>query len=305
MNETSGNSRTVTSYATLVRVPNLFTAPPDIILGAAIAAGAGYSISIDGVVGLALASILLYAAGTTLNDYFDADEDARERPERPIPSGDVSKRQALVFGVVLLGSGVLLALVAAGFTSGLVAAVLALTILLYDGVFKGTSVGFLLMGGSRGLNVLLGSTLAVSPTALPPWAVVIVGTITLYIAAVTFLAESETGDTDSRSIPVAIGGMGAAVLGVLAVAVVRSPSPVEVALSIGLLGGFTAWTGRALFRAYTDPSPATIGPAIGTCVVALIVLNAAFAAIVGIRWSFAALVFLLPAMGLSRVFDVT
>lgn len=301
----SGTGKKVTTYATLVRLPNLFTAPPDIVLGAAIVAGAGYSVSIEGVVGLSVASILLYAAGTTLNDYFDADEDARLRPERPIPSGEITKRRALAIGAVLLGSGVLLASVTAGPGAGIVAAVLALAIVLYDGVFKGSFIGYLLMGGSRGLNVLLGAMVAVSPTALPSWGVVVCAIVTLYIAAVTFLAESETGDTNSLSISVTIAGTVIAILGVGALVLVRSPPPMGLVLSSVLLVGFVAWTGRALSNVYVAPSPATIGPAIGTCVLALTVLNAAVAATVGIQWSLAAFVFVVPAKSLSRVFDVT
>ena len=40
---------------------------------------------------LALAFSLLYTGGMYLNDAFDRDIDARERPERPIPSGRVRR----------------------------------------------------------------------------------------------------------------------------------------------------------------------------------------------------------------------
>lgn len=305
MHENSRFGRSLTAYARLVRLPNLFTAPPDIVLGAAIVASAGYSVSVDGIVGLAFASVLLYAAGTTLNDYFDATEDARERPERPIPTGEVTQRRAVAFGAVLLGSGVLIALIAAGLTAGIVAATLVLAILLYDGGFKGSSVGFLLMGGSRGLNVLLGTTVAASPTSLPSWGFGIPALISLYIAGVTFLGESETGNSNSLAVVVAIAVTGVAALGVVVLLIVRTPPLMERTLSIILLVGFTGWTGRALSRAYVAPSPATIGPTVGTCVLALTILNAALAATVGVRWSLTALLFLVPAAGFSRVFDVS
>lgn len=59
------------TLATLVRLPNLFTAPPDVVLGAALVAAAGHAVSPGPVAGLAVASVLLYAAGTTLNDFFE------------------------------------------------------------------------------------------------------------------------------------------------------------------------------------------------------------------------------------------
>src|SRR5512143_1178807 len=77
----------------LVRPPNLFTVPGDVLAGAALA-----GIAMRTMLTLAsavLISLLLYAAGLILNDYMDRRTDARERPERPIPSGRVSAAHAL------------------------------------------------------------------------------------------------------------------------------------------------------------------------------------------------------------------
>ncbi len=43
----------------------------------------------------------------------------------------------------------------------------------------------------------------------------------------------------------------------------------------------------------------------GACVLGLVVLDAAFAAAVGPAWALATVAFLVPAVGLSRAFDVT
>ena len=53
-----------------------------------------------------LAGGLVMAAGNVTNDYFDRDLDKLLKPERPIPSGDISPRQAFVFGTFLFLSGV-------------------------------------------------------------------------------------------------------------------------------------------------------------------------------------------------------
>lgn len=311
----------VATFATLVRLPNLFTAPPDVIAGAALATGAGYSVAEAGagtsstasVGGLALASMLLYAAGTTLNDYFDVDEDARERSDRPIPAGKITPSAALTVGIVLLLSGVGVATVVAGIVSGAVAGALALAILLYDGVLKGTTIGFLCMGCTRALNVLLGATVtAASSLALPPRLLAVIGVILVYIASVTYMAEYETaGDGaaeqhQGRSAVIgAIGGVGIATLGVLGLLSVHPPSLIEAVSSIGLLVLFLVWSGRPLRAAYVNPGPETIGPAVGACVVSLISLDAAIAATSGVGWGLAALTFGVPALGLSRAFNVT
>lgn len=297
--------RTLIGYANLVRLPNLFTAPPDIVVGLAIVIASGYAISITAAIGIGVASICLYAAGTTFNDYFDVGEDTRLRPERPIPAGVVSQQGALLLGTTLLVGGILIALIAAGAIAGAVAACLAITILLYDGLFKGSAVGFLLMGANRGLNVLLGISAVVSPIRLAIWEFAVPAIIVLYIAAVTFLGESETGESDIMSIRVAILGVVFATLGVLGFLIVQSPPLLETLLTIILLIGFVVWTGRALREAYTNPSPSTIGPAVGTCVLALVILNAAFAATVDFSLAILVLLFLVPAMVLSGKFDVT
>lgn len=303
---TDGLRSSLLAYARLVRLPNLFTAPPDVVLGAAIVAAAGADVAGETIVGLAVASTLLYAAGTTLNDYFDAPEDERLRPERPIPAGTVSRRRALALGATLLVGGVAIAAVVGGTASGVAVAVLALAIVSYDGAFKGSTLGYLFMGGSRGLNVVLGTTAAGSLTGgLPPWGAAVPLLVAVYIATVTFMAESESGERNSLAVPVAMAGTAVATVGVTGLLVVRSPPPVEAALATALLAGFVAWTGRALWMAYADPKPETIGPAIGTCVLALVVFDAAVAAATGIGWALAALAPLVPAVGLSGAFDVT
>jgi 4-hydroxybenzoate polyprenyltransferase len=317
---------TASAYAELVRVPNLFTAPPDVILGAALASaaevgvgadaigaatGADAAVSLRAVAGLAVGSMLLYAGGTTLNDYFDASRDAEERPERPIPSGRVARSSALRFGLGLLGVGVVVAGAAAGLGGALVAGLLAGAILLYDGVLKGGSAGFLAMGSARGLNVLLGTTAAVgiSVGSLPGWALAVPVVIAGYIAAVTYMAAEEASGADRRAVGIAGVGVGAAFAAVIVVLWTTAPAApgtlIALVVGMALAGGFLAWTGRALAGAYRNPAPEVVGPAVGTCVLALVVLDAAFASVAGTGWALAAAAFLLPAVGLSRAFDVS
>lgn len=306
--QSAGVAAAIGAYARLVRVPNLFTAPPDVVLGGALAVGLARPVAWSALAGVAFASVLLYAAGTTLNDYADRAEDAEQRPERPIPAGDVAPRRALTFGVALLLGGVLVAALAGGPVAGGVAAVLAGLIACYDGWLKGSPVGFLCMGAARGTNVLLGASVAVLPEALPPVApeaAAVPVVVALYVAAVTYMAEFES-DRGERG-PVLVAGAGAALatLSIPLLVTLRPPPTAETVAALALGGGFAAWTGRALRRAYADPSPGTVGPAVGTCVLALVVLDAAFAAAAGLEWALAALAFLVPAVGLAALFDVS
>src|SRR5687768_15161994 len=96
------------AYLELVRVPNLFTAAGDVFAGY-LMLSRGVGVEWRDLLVLVAASVVLYAGGVVLNDYFDRDVDRVERPERPIPSGRVAPREVLAFGVRLLGLGCVLA----------------------------------------------------------------------------------------------------------------------------------------------------------------------------------------------------
>lgn len=304
----------LSAYATLLRVPNLFTAPPDVLLGASLVAGLGHAVAPEAVAGVALASMLLYGGGTTLNDYADREEDARDRPERPIPSGAVAPSRALALGALLLLAGVAVAAAAAGVTAGAAAALVAALIACYDGVLKGSSAGFLCMGATRGANVLLGTAVAVPPTQLPALEASVPIVVALYVAAVTFFAEFETGGDGHRAVLLGDGrrailvgviAAGIAAAWTLLLAALRAPSDLDRLAAVVLVAGFLAWTGQPLRRAYREPAPETIGPAVGACVLGLVLLDAALAATTGLGWALATAAFLLPAVGLSKAFDVS
>ncbi|NEB17053.1 UbiA family prenyltransferase, partial [Streptomyces coelicoflavus] len=53
-------------------------------------------------------SLCLYEAGMALNDWADREEDAVERPHRPLPSGRVRPAAALTAAGALTGAGLAL-----------------------------------------------------------------------------------------------------------------------------------------------------------------------------------------------------
>ncbi|SEV85906.1 UbiA family prenyltransferase [Natrinema salifodinae] len=307
----AGLRATAGAYADLIRVPNLFTAPPDVLLGASLVAADAdsalpRSISVTSVAGLAVASVLLYAGGTTLNDAFDAPVDARERPERPIPSGRIPRQTAFALGVGLLLVAVGVAFAVAGVPAAVAAGLVAVAIGCYDGLLKGTAAGFLTMGATRGLNVVLGTTAAgAAVLELPPVALAVPAIVIVYIAAVTFMAARETDGGNRGAVTVAAVGSVAAVGGLAWYLAAVDPAPGAAGVALAFAVAFCWWVGRPLRAAYADPIPATVGPAVGACVLGLILFDAAVAAAAGIGWGIAAGAFLVPAAGLSRVFDVT
>ena len=154
------------AYLQLFRAPNVFTAVADVTMGCLFVRQALQPW--EAWLALVCASALLYSAGMVLNDVYDADIDARERPGRPLPSGRISARWARRLGFRLLAGGVLLGIcggylggggIASAGRSGLVAGVLAACVWLYDARLKSTLAGPLVLGACRALNVLVGMSL--------------------------------------------------------------------------------------------------------------------------------------------------
>jgi len=148
------------AYAQLVRIPNVFTAIADIALAALVTGSLpGWPFHLGC---WRWRRSCLYCAGMVWNDYFDFDQDLKERPFRPLPSYRVSTGAAVRLAVALCGAGVVLAALAGLRANGWTAAPLALrlllvvAILLYDGWLKRNFLGPLSMGFCRFLNVLLG-----------------------------------------------------------------------------------------------------------------------------------------------------
>lgn len=77
---------------------------------AGVAAVVAYFIATGTIIPAALLLLvvvpLITAAGNVINDYFDADIDAVNRADRPIPSGRVSRTAALWYAIALFLSGI-------------------------------------------------------------------------------------------------------------------------------------------------------------------------------------------------------
>ncbi|MBK3595446.1 MULTISPECIES: SCO3242 family prenyltransferase [Streptomyces] len=140
------------AWAELLRVSALFTVPGDALAGAAAlgrAPGRGTALAVG-------ASLCLYEAGMALNDWADRDEDAVDRPHRPIPSGRISPGAALAAAGALTAAGLALAS-RAGRPALAVASGLAATVWAYDLRLKHTPAGPAAMAAARSLDLLLGA----------------------------------------------------------------------------------------------------------------------------------------------------
>jgi hypothetical protein len=292
------------AYAQLVRLPALPTALADIWLGA-LAADAlpGHLLPF---VFLLLATACLYCGGMVWNDYFDQDQDRRERPHRPLPSGQVAPRAAVRLGLGLLAAGVCFACLAGlshpagseanSFLSPVLALLLVGAILLYDRWLKRTWLGPVGMGACRFLNVLL----AVSASGgLTKGGLHLAAVVGLYIVGVTWFARTEA----RRSSPYALSGAAVVMLLSLIVALPLpewvlpgTSSPLFPYLLVAL--GFIV--GIAVCQAIGKPTPERVQAGVKRALFALILLDAVLASAFAGSIGLLILLLLTPTLYLNR-----
>jgi len=197
------------AWLALLRLPNLFTVPGDVVAGWFLAGGTcanpGRALLLGG------ASLCIYSAGLVLNDIADVKTDRRERPQRPIPSGRVSRGGALIATLLLLAGGLGLA-GAAGMTSFCVAGGLVALVVFYDlGAKRVPVLGPIVMGSCRGANVALGASTGVGAGAIILPVALAASAEVAYVASVTAIAAREVEGPPGavlRWLPSAVIGAG-------------------------------------------------------------------------------------------------
>ncbi|MFJ4790293.1 SCO3242 family prenyltransferase [Streptomyces sp. NPDC088794] len=278
-----------------MRLPALFTVPGDALAGAAATATAPNSRTL-----LAIGSSLcLYEAGMALNDWADREEDAVERPHRPLPSGRIHPAAALSTACVLTGAGLALA-ARAGRPALAVAVPLAATVWAYDLTLKHTAAGPPAMAAARSLDLLLGAAATAGRIhdALPSAA--LLGTHTF---AVTTVSRRETTG-GSPVPPLAALATTALVTRLLTQRPLTGPGEaathdfpdpgtdtaplarttdhpslsITSTLRLALAAGYAATAGRRYFHAALNPSPPLVQRAVGGGIRATIPLQAALTA---------------------------
>jgi 4-hydroxybenzoate polyprenyltransferase len=185
----------VRQYLLLIRVPNLFTVPSNILAGY-FATISTANADVDQLLSLIVSSVLLYVSGIVLNDYFDINVDRKERPSRPLASGRITKRSALLLAVISIVAGNILAL-SVSWTSFIISGSLTLVIFAYNYRLKRNAISNpLAMGLARFLNVVLGGSPALGLVLTNDLILFFVGyCLFLYIAAISLLSRKEVSDT--------------------------------------------------------------------------------------------------------------
>ena len=295
----------VKAWLSLFRPPNLLTVPGDPLVGAMLSAGTlGVVPSGTEVFATMGAALCLYAGGLLANDFFDRHVDARERPNRPIPSSAVNAMSVLVMAILLTGAGLLVA-AQAGRAAFLTACLLATTSWFYNAIGKKmVCLAPANMGLCRGLSLLMGaSVMGFSILSAPP-ILIATALIFSYIALVTIAARHEASPNAKTVGEDAVPGVRnlvqqeptqtpawvswalpvIVVIGLLALMIVRWKGSVPAlcfsvsGLTLGLAGMAVVWAIVWSIQLYRAASPREIQQSIGGLIRGLLLIQAAVCA---------------------------
>ena len=212
------------AWLALSRVSNLPTVWTNVLAGMALSGAIHWALFVV----VAAAVSLLYIGGMFLNDAFDHRVDAVQRPERPIPAGELSVGVVFTAGFALLAAGVIV--VAAGAPRAASwAALLAGCITLYNWRHKANPVAPIVMGACRALvYVVAASAAGIVSGALILWAAI----GGAYVIALTLVAKH--GDHSWGS---AVGWL---IAGISIVDAVAITSTAQYPIAIIAAAGFPA-----------------------------------------------------------------
>jgi 4-hydroxybenzoate polyprenyltransferase len=265
------------AWLELGRVSNLPTVWSNVMAGAVIGGGA---IAPAALLSVLASGTVLYVGGMWLNDAFDAEIDARERPERPIPSGRVERHAVFGWGFSLLALGVLLLVPlfsfggARGPGAAFAGACTAAAIVLYDRFHKGFALSPVVMGACRA-GLYLMSALAFE-RHLRPDVTAAALLLLAYVVGLTYVARFESRSSVERLWPALF------VFGPIAAAAVhvRALSPSALAFVAPVWLSCVAWVGYALVLARRG-GPDNIRSAVGRLIAGIALLDALALAVRG------------------------
>jgi 4-hydroxybenzoate polyprenyltransferase len=286
-----------------MRPANIVTSVADVLAGIAISGYlANQPFQLQNLISILLlcfSTIGLYGGGVVFNDVFDAQLDRVERPERPIPAGLITLKEAAGLGVLMLVAGVVAAMINST-VSGIIALGVAISALFYDKWGKHQSVlGPVNMGLCRGLNLLLG--VSILPAALQHWWFLAIVPV-IYIASITMISRGEVHG-GSKTTLYAASALYCLVIGFILFYAIQNT---RILLAVLFLLVFAWMIFTPLLKAIKEPVGKNIGKAVKAGVLALVLMNAAWAAASGQLYVALVIILLLPlSLWLGKIFAVT
>lgn len=149
--------KTLLGYVELARPLNGIMAFISAWLGGMFASTGGLETLADIRLGLvSVSALVLLSAGNAINDYCDYDIDCINRISRPLPSGRIRKRDALIFALCLIALGIGLGACINAYALG-IAMLVSTAVVTYAFWLKRTPfIGNLVVSGLTGLTFIAG-----------------------------------------------------------------------------------------------------------------------------------------------------
>ncbi len=314
----------IRSCLQVVRFPAVFTAMSDIFLGFLLTHSSFDPI--NHFLFLLGCSSCLYLSGMLFNDIFDREIDSVERPNRPIPSGRVPLKFAIISGILLIAFGLGFALMndiarnEKSYDSLFIAVILTLAIFAYDGLLKKTVLGPVAMGSCRFLNVMLGASATGAVWTTPQ--IYLAGCLGIYIIGLTWFARKETQINQAKNLiaPWLVINLGLAglflfvakahsgFLNRLLIPIAGDHSSITQAGPVILFLGFVILIlNRRLLFALRKPVPERIQQAVKTMLLSYIILNSTIILYQtgNISYALMTVALLIPATVLSKWVFIT
>lgn len=292
-------------YLLLLRLPNLFTLPSNILVGFAIASALTLTFtSFVQVLLLVTISIFLYCVGLVLNDLFDYNIDKKERPDRPLASGKISRKVAIVlvtiFSVIALSLSLLVSVPTFGISLVLIALIFG-----YDKYLKNTQAGPFTIAAARVMNVMLGTSVSFNNIDSFPQFVILVFVLTItfvYVSLIGFISKYEIqGFSENIKlylIPVIIAGIISSIMLFTFIGFFKYESLIILALFLFIMT-------KAVYRIQKKDSIG-IQQCIQKMIMSIIVLDSTYlSGIRGVEVGLAVLLLIAPLLILSRKMYMT
>ncbi len=254
-----------TTLLRLGRVSNLPTVWTNTLAGTLIAGGSWQDARVAIVV---VAMSLFDEGGMFLNDYFDRHIDARDRPERPIPSFEIASHTVAAIGSTLIVAALALLAILGLAALGL-GLLLAAFIVAYDFRHKGNPFAPVMMGICRALIYAVAAMALVGTLSGP----LIIAAIALlaYVAGLSYAAWQERFDRPNNLWPLAL-----VAAPLLVAASTLHQGPIALAIYLCLAGAVAC----AIYLLMTRP-PGGVPRAVGLLIAAISLVDATFIAGVG------------------------
>jgi 4-hydroxybenzoate polyprenyltransferase len=294
-------SKRLKEYLLLIRLPNVFTTPSNILVGYFAAVSAAEAAEGAHLLALMISSGMLYIAGIVLNDFFDIEIDKKERPSRPLPSGKISKAYALGIAIVALLIANSVALLVGPVTLA-VSLALTLAIIAYDYRLKHSVVGPFVMGSTRFLNVILGA----SPVLLyiDGHSFAIVGAaaslLFFYVSSITLLSKKEVGNDRPNSIPIFL-----ILFGVISATIILGML-LQLEWQFLIILSIFAAVLIGTFKQYLGKKKPSVQKVVRNMVISIIILDSVFVTgTAGLSYGLATLLLIAPVVVLAKKLYVT